>query len=94
MGMKSDLMPSEIVLSGILYNVTVHEGLIVFEQAICISGFHTRMAFTRTDYKGGGCWYLEMSDSHNEVMVSHIVQAYALICSAYGGNFEEKAPVT
>lgn len=86
-------LPAFTVLSGIGYNVSVHEGLVVFEESKCMFGHHQRLAFHRTDDKGGGCWYLQTDSTYGRTSVSHILRAYELVCEVYGKNFEEKKPL-
>lgn len=85
-------LPKFVVLCGIGYNTSVHEGLVVFEQSHCMYDHHTRMVFERV-IEPGGCWYLSYSSTYDSLMVSHIVAAYELLCDIYGKNFEEKKPL-
>jgi hypothetical protein len=79
-----------VILCGIAYKVTIHEGLVIFEEEICMSGCHSRMVFDRPKDCG---WYLEFSDTWNRMNVAHIVAAYELLRSVYGGTFDVKKPV-
>jgi hypothetical protein len=76
-------LPPTANLSGTMYRIRQHEGLIVFTQDICVFGAHCRLSFERKC----GCWYLsEISDTWGRVMVSHILKAYELLCETFGGN--------
>jgi hypothetical protein len=83
-------LPTQAILCGILYNITIHEGLVIFEQAICMYGCHARMIFERPKDCG---WYLQSSSTWDRLYVEHILSAYELIKQVYGGTFDVKQEV-
>ena len=81
-------LPKSVLLGCILHRIQEHEGLISFCEEGGIFGIHTQITFERDG--DGMCWYLSLSATFGKVMVSHIIQAYKLVCEAYGDNFETK----
>ena len=80
-------LPQEAILAGILYRITIHEGMVIFEQAIPMFGCHTRMCFEKPKECG---WYLSSSSTWDSVNVNHIIAAHKLLCDVYGDTFEDK----
>lgn len=78
------MTPDRVLLSCIGYRVTVSEGMVLFASEPGVAGCYTRMAFQRIN----GCWYVTLADSDDKTMVSHIVQAYSLVCTWFGDNFK------
>ena len=76
----------DVLLSAIGYRVTVSENMVLFSTVPGVAGCYTRMMFQRVC----GCWYVTIDDSDEKVMVSHVMQAYSLVCECFGDNFKGK----
>ena len=83
-------LPKEAILCGILYRITAHEGVIIFEEAICFYGCHARMCFEKPKDCG---WYLSSSSTWDRLNVNHIKAAHKILCEVYGDTFENKKPL-
>lgn len=80
-----------VVLSGIGYNVTVADRQVIFEEAFCIHGFHTRFAFERPQDINNtpGIWYLVHLDTTSErIPAQHLTQAHKWCEENLGRSFE------
>lgn len=87
-------LPKFAVLCGIGYNVTIHEGMVIFEESHCMFGCHTRLAFQRVEEKdGSGMWRLTTSSTWDSIAVAHIVAAYDILKEVFGDSFECKQRV-
>lgn len=87
-------LPKFTTLCGIGYNITVHEGMVIFEESHCMFGCHRRMSFHRVEEKdGSGMWHIETDSTWKSTPVSHIVAAYDMLKEVYGGSFECKQPL-
>lgn len=78
-------VPKEVLLSCISYNVTVVEEMVMFSMNESVYGCHRRFSFNRKC----NCWYLDTC-GNEELMMSHVVGAYELVCKWFGGSFEGK----
>jgi hypothetical protein len=79
-------LPAKISLSCIEYHVREHEGAVILTEACPIWGCGTKLVFTRPE----GCWYVEIINSRNACMVSHIEKAMRMLEEVYGGNHKKK----
>lgn len=78
-------IPKQVLLSAIMYNVTVVEEMVVFSQDECVYGRSTRFAFERKC----NCWYL-IPNECEYIMMSHIEKAHKYVCQWFGSSFEGK----
>jgi hypothetical protein len=76
--------PREVLLGGIAYHVEHKEDMVTFSASPGVYGCYTRMSFERR----AGCWYVSLIASAEAVMVSHITEAYRMVCEAFGGNHQ------
>lgn len=82
-----DSMPPAVNVCGIMYEISVAEGLVQFLDRHC-SG--RRLRFERDPHdRYGFMWYFESSGA---VPASHIQKAYDWIKAVYGGSHELKRP--
>lgn len=77
--------PDRVNLCGIGYRIQEREGLIVFSEDRGFWGCHSRIIFRKHDQ----IWYVSFSDTWKEIMASHIIKAYELVCEFRGKNFED-----
>lgn len=77
-------IPNRVILSAIGYKVVVHENMVLFTCDARCGPCFTKMIFTRRC----GCWHVEISDSDNAIMVSHITQASEYVEAWFGANFD------
>ena len=81
-----DAMPSQVNLCGIMYQVTVKEGMVTFVNRDAWS----RLTFERDPHdRYGFMWYYEGT---GRVAASHIDMAYRWIRAVFGGSHELKRP--
>jgi len=78
-------LPETINLSGILYRVQHHEGMITFTQESPVWSITGQFSFEKPNNE---CWYVKTSHPKENTMVSHIIKAYALVCDVFGKNHE------
>lgn len=77
-------LPSRVGLCAIGYHMTCVEGVVLFSAERGIAGCFTRLSFTRNC----GCWYMELIDSDDKVMVAHVEEAYELVKLWFGDNHD------
>lgn len=80
-----------VVLCGIGYHVGESEGLVTFVNRD-ILGMPYRINFRRDEHdQSSALWYVEI-EGRTGVPVDHIVAAYRLVATAYGGAHEFTPP--
>ena len=75
----------KVVLCGIEYVVTVHEGMVMFAQTAGFYGVFCRLVFERPEYS---IWQLKISATFGGVPVAHIIRAFELVERDFGGDFD------
>lgn len=78
-------LPKDTIICGILYRVVEKDNMIIFSEASGFYGCCNRMVFTR-EYKG--CWRIQLFLTFDNMMASHICEAYNLVCQWRGKNFK------
>ena len=83
-------LPKQVNLRAIMHNVAEHEGLIVFTPRDHVWGYGSSITFERKEQ----CWYLAVDSTSPDrmVMMSHVLKAWEIIKTHYGGNFVFKEP--
>lgn len=77
-------LPDTVNLAGIRHRVRQSEGLVVFSPTDNVWSTYCRIAFERVC----GCWQVSIESSSGSASITHIIKAYEVIKSVYGGNFE------
>lgn len=77
---------TEIILGGIRYKISEHEGLIVFSQKDGFYGTHCRICF---EHPKDSLWYLSFTDTWGKIPVCHVIRAFEIVKKEYGGDFEQ-----
>ena len=77
--------PNEVILCGIGYLVSEHEGIIVFSEDGGFYGTHTRIAFSKRDKHS--IWHVELSATWGSVAACHVVAAYSIVMQYRGDDF-------
>jgi hypothetical protein len=75
-------IPPEVNIRADGYKVQIADDMVVFSEAEPIYGCHGRFSFTLKDQ----CWWLELHGQASDVMVSHVIAAYEIVCQCYGPN--------
>ena len=74
-----------VVLCGIGYRVTVHDGQVIFEEDRGAWGTFGRFAFEK---RSNALWYfVHLETDSGRVVASHIVEAYQYCRKHYGDDF-------
>jgi hypothetical protein len=81
----TEKLPNKVILAGIGYLVSEHEGLIIFSEDGGFYGTWTRISFSRPDKYS--LWQVELQDNWNRVPASHIVEAYQIVMQYRGDDF-------
>ena len=82
--------PKEINLSGRMFNIQEHEGLITFSAQGGFYGSHERLSFTHPKY---ALWQIEHSTTFKYISPSLILKAYKIICDYRADNFNRDMAV-
>lgn len=86
-------LPSTVLLEAILYNITEHEGLIVFSEAAPMYGYKSIFSFYRDS---AGSWKVIIEETLSgmcEIGPGKIVKAYELIQYHRGDSFGRPYPL-
>lgn len=87
-GTPIDSMPPSVNLCGIVYRVSVAEGLVLFIATDGMSG--NRMEFTRDPHdQHDHLWLLSLG---GVTPATHVQKAYEWVKAVFGGSFDKKRP--
>lgn len=71
--------PPRVILAGIGYRISEHEGLVVFSEDITCYGLHTRICFVRNCADMWELANLDGTASFDRIPMAHIEQAWAFV---------------
>lgn len=81
--MNDTTTPKQVILRGSRYNVTVHEGALIFSSSDPCGPCYTRIMLERCC----GCWHVSL-ESFGTVSLTHIEEAGRLAREWFGDNHE------